>query len=149
VPKAGIVLDRCSAVLPHVVEHIGKRFFQSMAVDPEPDFLADLFRAQHVRLVKNFEVMRHRGAGQCRDGGNLAYVEPLALVEQQQDALAVFIAQGREHTGHRLPFGRDEGSGGAVLFHIDNISYVDMRSQQDVAKNFEESTLFCMSMLYS
>jgi len=118
-----------STILPYIIEHIAKRFFQPLPVDPEPDFLADLLGAQHVRFVKDFEVMRHRGTGQRRDGGNLAHVEAFAPVEQQQDALAVLIAQGREHTSHRLPFGRDGRGVGVEKFHVDKFSYIDMKSQ--------------------
>lgn len=72
--------------------------------------------------------MGNRGAGQGGNLGNLAHIEPLPLLEQEQDALPMLIPQGRENPGHGLPFRRE--STGVVGFHVDDLSYIDAFMQE-------------------
>lgn len=73
-------------------------------------------------------MVRDGGAGQGGGLGDLPDIEPLALLKEQQHALAVLVAQGGEHLGHATPFG---GEGlGVVGFHVDDLSCIDVFGQR-------------------
>jgi hypothetical protein len=74
--------------------------------------------------VEDFQMVRDRRPGERRHFGNLPDIKSLPRLEQQQDALPVFVAQGNEDLRHGQPFGGDRL--GVIGFHIDNLRYIDM-----------------------
>jgi hypothetical protein len=101
-PKNGP--KRRSASLPHVVEDVAQGLLQHRLVDAQVHLLARLLGLEHARGAQDLQVVGYRGPRQRGDLGDLAYGEALALLEGEQDALAVLVAQRDEHLGHRAPF---------------------------------------------
>src|ERR1035438_7856948 len=64
---------RCEIVL-----HQNERVLHGGNIEPEPDFLADLFALQHAGPAQHAKVVRHRGPRERRRRHDLADVEAFA-----------------------------------------------------------------------
>src|SRR3990170_1338500 len=92
-----------SGVPAHIVGHRGERRLEPPTVDPEVDLAAALLAREHARLAQDLQVMRHRRPAERRGGCDRTRGQALALLEHEQDALPVCVAERDEHLRDRLP----------------------------------------------
>src|SRR5471032_1251582 len=126
-------LTASSRMLADVVEHRLEGFLEERLVDPEEHFLADLLRVEDARFAQQLQVMGDGRAGKRRDRGDLAHVEPLALLKREEDSLPMGIAQRGECPRDGPPFARDGAEVVAIHNHI--LSYIDTSREAPASRS--------------
>src|SRR5579862_176792 len=114
-------------MLPDVGEDRMKRFLEEFLVDPVPHLLADFLGLEDAGIAKAVQVVRDRRTRERRDLDDLAHVQALALLEGEEDSLAVLVAQRREGPRDDSPFARDRPEVVSIHNHI--LSYIVTISQ--------------------
>src|SRR5687768_3710761 len=85
-----------SRALPDERENRLDGLLEEFLVDPVIDFLAHLLGVQNACVAHELEVVRDRRAGERGDLDDLPDVEALALLEREEDALAMLVAHRGE-----------------------------------------------------